>query len=72
MADDSLEKLDLARKELTRAEKEVDTALSAIRQAPRVEKTGVTRAVEEAFTKVRAARLALDDLEKLLAAESKD
>jgi len=67
--DDSLEKLALARKELDRAEKEVDAVLAAIRQAPRAEKTQVTSAVEEAFTKVRAARLALDDLEKLLAAE---
>lgn len=69
--DDTLEKLRVAREDLARAEKEVDSALSVIRQAPRAEKTGITRAVEEAFTKVRAARLALDDIERALAAETK-
>lgn len=69
--DESFEKLLRARKELTEAEKDVDSALSAIRQAPRAEKTGITRAVEDAFVKVRAARVALDELEKALVAERK-
>ena len=64
---EELDKLAFARTELERAEKEVDAALSAIRQAPRAEKTGVTRTVEDAFAKVREARLALDELERLLA-----
>jgi len=62
MSDD--EKWKRARDDLARAEKEVDAALSAIRAAPRAEKTQVTQAVEEAFAKVRAARLLLDDLER--------
>ena len=65
-----LDKLVIAKQELTRAETEVDKALSVIRGAPRAEKTGVTRVVEEAFEKVRAARLAVDDLERALAAEA--
>jgi hypothetical protein len=68
--DEDIDKLDLAKRELTRAETEVDRALSVIREAPRAQKTGVTRAVEEAFEKVRAARLAVDDLERALAAEA--
>ena len=55
--------LEIARRDLARAEAEVDTALSALHAAPRAEKTGVTRAVEDAFEKVRAARRALDGLE---------
>ena len=54
--------LEIAKRDLARAEAEVDTALSALHAAPRAEKTGVTRAVEDAFDKVRAARRALDDL----------
>ena len=65
--DEGLEKLAVARTELARAEKEVDAVLSAIRQAPRAEKTSITRAVEDAFAKVREARVALDDLERILA-----
>jgi hypothetical protein len=55
--------LEIARRDLARAEAEVDTALSALQAGPRAEKTGVTRAVEDAFEKVRAARRALDGLE---------
>ncbi len=68
--DEDINKLELAKRELTRAETEVDKALAVIREAPRAQKTGVTRAVEEAFEKVRAARLAVDDLERELAAEA--
>ncbi len=64
MSDDSDDKWTRARDDLARAEKEVETALSAIRTAPRAEKTNITKAVEEAFAKVRAARLLLDDLER--------
>ncbi len=53
----------LARRDLARAEVEVDTVLSALLAAPRAQKTGVTRAVEDAFEKVRAARRALDGLQ---------
>lgn len=69
MNDESRDKWTRARDDLARAEREVDAALSVIRSAPRAEKTGVTQAVEEAFTKVRAARLLLDDLERDLAPE---
>jgi len=59
-----------AREDLARAEKEVDAALSVLRSAPRAEKTGVTRAVEEAFDKVRAARLLLTELERKIDGDS--
>ena len=55
--------LEIAKRDLARAEAEVDTALSALHGAPRAEKTGITRAVEDAFEKVRAARRALDALQ---------
>ena len=64
MNDDRNDKWSVARDDLARAEKDVDAALSVLRAAPRAEKTGVTQAVEEAFAKVRAARLLLDDLER--------
>ncbi len=64
--EEGLDELAAARADLSRAEKEVDAALAAIRKAPRAEKTGVTRAVEEAFQKVRDARLALEDLEQAI------
>lgn len=54
--------LEIAKRDLARAEAEVDMALSALHAAPRAEKTGITRAVEDAFTKVRSARRALDDI----------
>ena len=52
--------LEIARRDLARAEAEVDGALSALKKTPRAEKTSITRAVEDAFEKVRAARRALD------------
>ena len=64
MSDESHDRWMRARDDLARAEKEVDAALSVIRAAPRAQKTGVTQAVEEAFAKVRAARLLLDELER--------
>jgi len=64
MNDERKDRWTRARDDLARAEKDVDAALSVIRAAPRAEKTGVTQAVEEAFAKVRAARLLLDDLER--------
>lgn len=64
MNDDNQDRWARARDDLARAEKDVDAALSVIRTAPRAEKTGVTQAVEDAFAKVRAARLLLDELER--------
>lgn len=64
MNDENHDKWTRARDDLARAEKEVDAALAVIRAAPRAQKTGVTQAVEEAFTKVRAARLLLEELER--------
>ena len=64
MNDDNQDRWTRARDDLARAEKDVDAALSVIRSAPRAEKTGVTQAVEDAFAKVRAARLLLDELER--------
>ena len=60
--DDDRDELARAKEDLTRAEKGVDAALSVLRSAPRAEKTGITRAVEEAFEKVRAARILLEKL----------
>lgn len=70
MNDDHHDKWTRARDDLARAEQEVDAALSVIRAAPRAEKTGVTRAVEEAFAKVRAARLLLDEMEREIERQS--
>ena len=55
--------LEIARRDLERAEAEVDVVLSALKASPRAEKTNITSAVEDAFEKVRAARLALDKID---------
>jgi hypothetical protein len=57
--------LEIARRDLARAEAEVDAALAVLKSGPRAEKTNITHAVEDAFEKVRTARRALDDLIEL-------
>lgn len=59
-------KIAAARTEIADAESALEKIVSEIDLAPRAEKTTVTAVVEDAFTKLRAARLHLEELEALL------
>ena len=67
--DAALEKIDVARRELDDADGELARLLQEVRVAPRAEKTTVSRVVEDALGKLRAARAYLSDLERQLASD---
>jgi hypothetical protein len=58
-----------ARQDLTEAESELVKVLGEIRVALRAEKTAVTTAVEDAFTKLRRAKTRLAELEAELVSD---
>jgi len=59
-------KLSLAKKATGEAEQDLERLLVDLRGAPRAEKSTITPVLEAAFTKLRAARADLQDIEKLL------
>lgn len=61
-----LEKLTTAKQEITDAEGNLEQALAEIQVAPRADKMAVSEVVQEAFTKLRAARVNLTELERLV------
>lgn len=61
-----LEKITAAKREITDAESNLEQALAEIQVAPRADKMAVSEVVQEAFTKLRAARTNLIDLEGLV------
>jgi hypothetical protein len=63
-----LEKLAQAKHDVSAAEVDLERLLAALEVTPRAEKTTVSQVIEDAFTKLRAARVDLADLEKLIAA----
>jgi len=60
--------ISLARRELTEAESELDKVMGEIRNALRAEKTAITSAVEDAFSRLRRAKSKLAELETKLSA----
>ena len=62
-----LEKVRVARKELDAADDKLARLLREVGGASRAEKTQVSRVVEDALGKLRAARAHLSDLEQRLA-----
>ena len=62
-----LEKIDTAKSEVAAAETQLEQLLKEISVAPRAEKMTVSRVVEDAFSKLRAAKSDLQLLEELLA-----
>ena len=58
----------LARQELSEAESELDKVMGEIRNALRAEKTAITIAVEDAFSRLRRAKSKLAELETKLSA----
>ena len=63
-------RLSEAKEQLTEAETELGKTLRAIRSGPRAQKTTISKVVEDAFIKLKAAKAKLFELEKLLASES--
>jgi hypothetical protein len=61
-----LEKVAAAKQDITEAENNLGKVLMEIQGAPRADKTTISKVVEDAFTKLRAARLTLVDLEGLV------
>jgi hypothetical protein len=59
-------KLEAAIEEVTAAEKELTKLLPQIRVAPRAEKTTISKAVEDALSRLRLARTDLLELQKLV------
>ena len=64
-----LERIGVARKELDDADDELARLLHEVGAASRADKTKVSRVVEDALGKLRAARAHLSDLEQLLASD---
>jgi hypothetical protein len=58
-----LEKVDAARRDIVDAENYLGRVLREIETAPRADKTTISKVVEEAFLKLKAARANLVDLE---------
>ncbi len=66
----SLAKLEQAKRDVEAAEAQLEAVLSEIRVAPRAEKTAVSRAIECALERLRAARASLVEAETILAKET--
>lgn len=64
--DDLAARLDAAMTEVARAEELLDNVMQTLRVGPRAEKVAVDAVIEDAFTRLRAARTALRDVQKLI------
>lgn len=64
------EQLDAALLEVTRAESALEIVLSELQAGPRAEKVTVTEKVAEAFSRLRAARVALSTIRDEVARDS--
>ncbi len=62
-----LTKLGPAMREIADAEAELEKALGELRVSPRAEKANISEALESTFSKVRAAKTRLLELEALIA-----
>jgi ribosomal protein L5 len=65
----ALEKVDVARRAVVRAEEVLRASLGSIESAPRADKVTVSLAVRAAFEDLNQAKNALSDLEDLVAPE---
>jgi len=61
-----LEKISVAKRDISEAEIELERAIGEIQVSPRAEKTTISKVVGDALSKVRAARTNLDELEKFV------
>lgn len=62
-------RIEPAKERLLKAEKEMEAAMRAVEQAARVEKSMISAALSSAFNEVKAARLDLAGLEKIITSE---
>jgi predicted ATPase len=61
-----LAKVQTAATEVADAATDLATLLAALRTAPRAQKTTISKVIEEAFSRLKAARAALGDVETIL------
>ncbi len=66
-----LSKIDRAKTDVTEAEADLERLIRELSATPRAEKTTVSRVVEDAFGKLRAAKSDLAELEKLIETDAK-
>jgi len=67
-----LTKVHLAVTEVADAAKELDRLMSKIEASPRAQKTTITSAVQDAFSRLKIARVALKDVELILKNEGEE
>ena len=67
-----LKKIESAQRDIAAAQDELENALRDIQLAPRAEKTTISKVLETAFAKVKAARVNLSDLESDIAGTADD
>jgi hypothetical protein len=64
-----LAKVTTATQEVSDAAAALDKLLKDLKTAPRAQKTTISQIVEEAFSRLKTARVALSDVQKILAKE---
>lgn len=64
-----LAKVQTASSEVSDAASDLAKLLSEIKSSPRAQKTTISKVVEEAFSRLKTARVALSDVEKILKKE---
>jgi hypothetical protein len=67
-----LTKVQIAATEVSESVSDLDKLLSDLASAPRAEKTTISKIVEDAFSRLKTARVALSDIQKLLEKEKEE
>lgn len=67
-----LSKVQVAATEVSESVNDLDKLLSDLKSAPRAEKTTISKIVEEAFLRLKNARIALSDVETLVKKEKEE
>jgi hypothetical protein len=67
-----LTKVHTAATEVSESVNDLDKLIAQLKSAPRAEKTTISKIVEEAFLRLKNARVALIDVEKLLRKEKEE
>ena len=67
-----LTKVQTAAAEVSASVDDLDKLLRDLKSAPRAEKTTISKIVEEAFLRLKNARVALSDVEKLVKKEKEE
>lgn len=67
-----LAKVHTASTEVTDAAGDLQKLLSEILKTPRAQKTKISKVIEDAFSRLKTARVALVDVEKLLKKEKEE